>query len=637
MCRITGFWDFNHKDYSGDEVIEKMTDTLKHGGPDNEGFYTDEYVFLGHRRLSIIDLSDAGKQPMIFGKYIIVFNGEIYNYQHIREELKTFGYEFTTGSDTEVVLKAFDKWGYECVHQFRGMFTFAIWNTSTKKLLLCRDRVGVKPLYWYQKDGLFMFASEVKAFHQHQGFDKTINQQAVTLFLQTGYIKSPYCIFKFAHKMMPGSFLELNDSGDTKTWQYWDVREKYLEAIPSNKSEKELIDDCESLLKESFQLRMVADVPVGMFLSGGIDSSLVTALLQNQSSRPLNTFTIGFDDPRYNEAQHAKKVAQQLGTNHTELYCSEKHFEEIIPLMPEIYDEPFGDSSGIPTFLVSRLAKEHVTVTLSADAGDEIFTGYNRYIFTEKFHSTLNRVPNFAKNIMSSIIKRMDVNTASSIISRLPLSENYKKNVDARLPKAVALLSAKSKLDFLYGSTLFINTDELNELHIGDNDISIFDKDLSLKDGLNYAAYGVVDIESYLEGDILAKVDRATMRVALEGREPFLDHKIIEFAMSLPDHMKLRNGETKWILRQILYKYVPKELIERPKMGFGVPIDIWLSTILKNELIQLLNDKRFFEAFNLNNEYVKNIINQFLSNRGFNSWIIWFLYCLHQWYLKWIK
>jgi asparagine synthase (glutamine-hydrolysing) len=633
MCRIVGMVSKSVTE----SLLSKMRDTLIHGGPDDAGSYVSETdgIGLAQRRLSIIDLTAGGHQPMFFKNFVIVYNGEIYNYKEVRDALRDQGYEFTTESDTEVILKAFDHWGYDCVHQFRGMFAFAIWNTATKKLLLCRDRVGVKPMYWYQKDGLFMFASELKAFHEHPDFDKTINQQAVSLFLQTGYIKSPYCIFKNASKLQPGSFLELDAEGNTKIWKYWSVREKYLSASQSEKSENELIQECETLLRDSFQLRMVADVPVGMFLSGGIDSSLVTALLQDQSLRPLNTFTIGFDDPRYNEAQHAKKVAKHLGTHHTELYCNEKHFEEIIPLMPEIYDEPFGDSSGIPTFLVSKLAREHVTVSLSADAGDEIFTGYNRYLFAENFHSKLNLVPSFAKNILSNIIKRMDVNTASSLISLLPLPENYKKNIDARLPKAVALLSAKSKLDFLYSSTLFINTDNLHKLHTGDNNVFIFDKDLPLKDGLNYAAYGVADIESYLEGDILAKVDRATMRVALEGREPFLDHEIIEFAMSLPDNLKLRNGETKWILRQILYKYVPKELIERPKMGFGIPLDAWLQTMLKNDLQKVCEDKDFINVFSFNQVEVRRLITQYLDKKGFSTHLIWYLYSLHQWYKTW--
>lgn len=639
MCRITGFVHKNSSSVDMEQILESMRDSMIHGGPDDAGSYqsVQDGVGMAQRRLSVIDLSQGGHQPMFFQNYVIVYNGEIYNYKEVRDALKQEGYEFNTVSDTEVILKAYHHWGYDCVHQFRGMFAFAIWDTQTKKILLCRDRVGVKPMYYYQKDGLFLFASELKAFHKHPDFDKTINQQAVSLFLQTGYINSPHSIFKYAHKLNPGCFLELDSEGNTKIWSYWNIREKYLSASPSQKSESELISECESLLNESFKLRMVADVSVGMFLSGGIDSSLVTALLQNLSSRQLNTFTIGFDDPRYNEAQHAKKIAQYLGTNHTELYCNEKHFEEIIPTMPEMYDEPFGDPSGIPTFLVSKLARKYVTVSLSADAGDEIFTGYNRYLFAEQMFSKLRYLPNFTRGWIANWVRNLDFNRANTLLSYLPLSDHYKKSLDSRLPKLASVLMADSKIDFLYNSTIYVSKTDLKRLHREDEQSLVFDKNLILKNQLHFAAFGVLDIESYLEGDILTKVDRATMHVALEGREPFLDHKIIEFAMGLPDHMKLRNGQTKWILRQILYKYVPKELIERPKMGFGVPIDTWLTTILKNELVILANDEHFCDTFKLDQNYVQELIAQFLAKKGFSSWIIWFLYSLYKWYLRWIK
>ncbi|MFZ1495914.1 MAG: asparagine synthase (glutamine-hydrolyzing), partial [Saprospiraceae bacterium] len=566
----------------------------------------------------------------------IVFNGEIYNYKTIREQLIQQGYNFSTNSDTEVILKAFDCWSYDCVHHFRGMFAFAIWNQKTQKLLLCRDRVGVKPLYWYLKDGLFMFASELKAFHQHPNFNKTINHHAVSLFLQTGYIKSPYCIFEYAQKLLPGSFLEIDEQLQIKTWKYWDVKEIYFAALPSQNSESELISQCENLLRESFQLRMVADVPVGMFLSGGIDSSIVTALLQTQATQPLNTFTIGFENKAYNEATHAKKVAEHLGTNHTELYCTEQHFEDIIPLLPEIYDEPFGDSSGIPTYLVSKLAQQHVTVSLSADAGDEIFTGYTRYLYADQLYNKLHKIPKFAKTWASNILENISPNRLNSIVNVLPVPPKYKKNIDTRIPKLSALMTANTKLDYLYGASIFFTSEVLNSIHHASNDVTIFDKKLPLFNELNYSAYGVVDIESYLEGDILTKVDRATMRVALEGREPLIDHKIIEFAMQLPDHYKIRNGETKWILRQILYKYVPKTLIERPKMGFGIPLDNWLSTILRGELLQMTTDKNFMEAFALDQKEITRVANLYLSKRGFNLYFIWYLYCLHQWYKRWL-
>jgi asparagine synthase (glutamine-hydrolysing) len=494
-------------------------------------------------------------------------------------------------------------------------------------------------MYWYQKDDLFMFASELKAFHEHPDFDKTINHSAVSIFLQTGYIKSPHSIFKYAHKLEPGSFLEIDENREIRQWKYWSVRDIYSNSVPNTKSEIELIDECERLLIESFQLRMVADVPVGMFLSGGIDSTLVTTLLQKNAPKPIKTFTIGFDDPTLNEANYAKEIAQYLGTDHTELYCTEKDFEEIIPQLATFYDEPFGDSSAIPTFLVSKLAKQKVTVSLSADGGDEIFTGYNRYLFSETLHGNFSKLPMSFRKALGFILDNLDIDTVKKVINLLPIPTNYKLNIDARLPKLKEGLTAKSDLDFLYAATLFITPQNLKRLHLFNesNAIEVFDKNIEIIDRLKYAAFGVADIESYLEGDILAKVDRATMQNALEGREPFLDHKIIEFAMSLPDNMKMRKGETKWILRQILYKYVPKEMMERPKMGFGIPLDKWLSTILKEKLINLKNDENFANILLLDKSELGNLIDKYLAKKSQSTYLIWYLYCLHQWYLKWIK
>jgi asparagine synthase (glutamine-hydrolysing) len=634
MCRINGIIQTN----VDINVLELMRDSLIYGGPDDAGIFVNESknIGLAQRRLSIIDLSEGGHQPMKYKDYVIVFNGEIYNYNDIAKELIGLGYKFDSGSDTEVILKAFHCWGYDSVHKFRGMFTFALWNESTKKLLLCRDRVGVKPLYWYQKEGLFLFASELKAFHKHPDFDKTINQDAVSLFLQTGYIRSPFSIFKYAHKLEPGSFLEIDENNNIKKWKYWDVREQYLNAELSDESEDVLIEKCETILTESFKLRMVADVPVGMFLSGGIDSSLVTALLQKEYSTPLNTFTIGFEDPKFNEAKYAKEIAKHIGTNHTELYCNEKHFEEIIDSLPEYYDEPFGDSSAIPTYLVSKLARKAVTVSLSADGGDEIFTGYNRYLFSDKLFDKVQHIPKPLREIGSKLVSTFSTKFVENIIQYLPISESYKKNIDARLPKIVEALKANTPLDFLYASTLFISEENLKKAHDFTSIEQIFDKNLLIRNQMKNSAYGVADIESYLEGDILAKVDRATMQVALEGREPFLDHKIIEFALTLPDNMKLRNGETKWILRQILYKYVPKQILDRPKMGFGIPLNDWLSTILKQDLLEISMNQNFLNCFKLNPEYIQNNINNYLKGKGDSPFFVWYLFCLYKWYQKWM-
>jgi asparagine synthase (glutamine-hydrolysing) len=634
MCRITGVISPS----TNESTLVKMLDTLVHGGPDDSGIFinTNRSIGLGQRRLAIIDLSQGGHQPKKWNEFVVVFNGEIYNYQEISDELSQHGYTFDSTSDTEVLLKAFEKWGTACVHKFRGMFSFAIWNEKTNRLLLCRDRLGVKPLYWYQKDNLFMFASELKAFHQHPNFDMSINQEAVSLYLQTGYIKSPHCIFKYAHKLEPGHFLEVEMGQIPQIWSYWKAR-NFLNQKTAVLSDTEAISECENVLTESFKLRMVADVQVGMFLSGGIDSSLVTALLQNCSTKPLNTFTIGFDDLRFNEASFAKEIAKHLKTNHTELYCKESDFDEIIQELPDIYDEPFGDSSGIPTFLVSKLARQKVKVSLSADGGDELFTGYNRYLFAENLFSKFDKIPNFLKSILSNTVSKIDVKSAEAFLNILPVPAYYKKNVDARLPKLQATLKAKSHLEFLYSSTIFVNTEQLERIHKSDKIATVFDRHIPEHKGFRFASYGVADIESYLEGDILCKVDRATMRVALEGREPFLDHKIVEYALGLSDKFKIRDNQTKWLLRQILYKYVPKELIERPKMGFGIPLDRWLSTILVGDLELMKNDTYFFEAFNLNKTEVGKLVDLYLAGKSFSPFFIWYLYCLYKWYLRWIE
>jgi asparagine synthase (glutamine-hydrolysing) len=384
---------------------------------------------------------------------------------------------------------------------------------------------------------------------------------------------------------------------------------------------------------DSFNLRMVSDVPVGMFLSGGVDSSIVTALLQQTSSKPLNTFTIGFENKKFNEAQHAKKIAKHIGTNHTELYCDENDFKNIIPLIPDMYDEPFGDSSAIPTFLVSKLAREKVKVSLSADGGDEIFGGYTRYFLTNKYYTKLNNTPFFLRNFVRNALGTISIDTIRKLNNFI--TGNKLNNLDARIPKLVEVLKSNSEIDFLYSATKNLSEKELLKLSENKEIESIFERDLPFFSNRKLTAYGLLDIESYLEGDIMAKVDRATMKVALEGREPFLDHKIIEFAFGLPDKMKFRDGETKWILRRILYNYVPKELIDRPKMGFGIPLDNWLNTYLKDDLQLISSDSYFCEKFRLRQHEVKKIINLYLNGKYNNPTTIWFLYILHKWYLRW--
>jgi asparagine synthase (glutamine-hydrolysing) len=475
-----------------------------------------------------------------------------------------------------------------------------------------------------------MFASELKAFYEYHEFDKTINQSAVNLFLKTGYIKSPLSIYEFTHKLAPGSFLEIDQDFNIRTWKYWDVREKYYNTNINNKDEKLLIPECEKVLEESFGLRMVSDVPVGLFLSGGVDSSIVTALLQKNSDKPLNTFTIGFHEKKYNEANYAKKVAEHIGTYHTELYCTENDFKDIIVDLPEFYDEPFGDSSAIPTYLVSKLARKSVTVCLSADGGDELFTGYNRYLFAENLASKLSLIPSSFRHVISNMLENIDVRSIEFIQNIFPQIN------ESRIIKLSEALKSQSKIDFLYASTQYISKNKIKQLHLFDCNDEIFDKSILIKENSEYSAFGVVDIESYLEGDILTKVDRATMQVALEGREPFLDHKIIEYALGLPDSVKIKNGDTKWILKQILYQYVPQKLIERPKMGFGIPLENWLKCLLKDDLIQMINDKNFIMSFKLSEDFLKEIVYNYFNKNIGSSYFLWNLYALYSWYKRWL-
>jgi asparagine synthase (glutamine-hydrolysing) len=638
MCRITGFLDFNEQHiYDRPATLVKMRDTLAYGGPDNGGQYISENLFLGHRRLSIIDLSEAGNQPFEWDNFVLVFNGEIYNYQEIRHELQALGYTFQSDSDTEVILKSFKAWGKKAVHRYRGMFAFTLWDKDTQKLLLCRDRVGVKPLFWYWKDGLFLFASELKAFHEHPYFDKTINQKAVSLFLQQGYITAPLSIFEYAHKVNAGHFVEIDTTTQAITIEsYWDIEIIFEQKTLDTRPENLILEELEPLLSESFGLRMVADVPVGMFLSGGIDSSLVVALLQKQTNQQLKTFTIGFEDERFNEAHFAKKIAQHIGTDHTELYCSEADFKEVIPKIADFYDEPFGDSSCIPTFIVAQLAKQQVKVSLSADGGDEVFGGYTKYEIAKNFFPKFQKIPRQVRQLLHHVASPINPNWVEKNASKLPILRGY-SGVGNKFSKFKKGIGATDMVDFFNQSSTYTTSEGLKKLFPLYE--PRFESKMSLPDEERLISYlGIIDIKTYLEGDIMTKVDRATMQVALEGREPFLDHKIIEFACALPDSLKIKDKQAKYLLRKILYKYVPQEMIERPKQGFAIPLEQWLRTdALQAELKSLCHDTAFINTFQFQEKVLQKLIFDFLNNKRYqNAHFIWFLYTLFSWYKRWI-
>ena len=634
MCGISGFVDFDKK--TGLSVLEKMTQVLAHRGPDGEGYgiYNSPHATLGlgHRRLSIIDLSEGGSQPQAFQSLHITFNGEIYNYAEIKKRLQDKGHSFHSHSDTEVILHAYSEWGADALRQFIGMFAFVIYDERKETVFACRDRAGVKPFFYYWKNGFFLFGSELKALIQHPGFIKDIDLDAVAAFMQYGYVPTPYCIFKDVQKLKPGYYLEFNIKSQTLvTKQYWNVYDAY------NKPALEIdlpdaITETEKLLSNAFQYRMVSDVPVGVFLSGGFDSTCVTALLQKNNTDKIKTFTIGVPDVGLNEAPFAKEIASHLGTDHTEYYCTEKEALEIVPQLPFFYDEPFADSSAIPTTLVSKIAREKVTVALSADAGDEIFAGYNRYDYVMKYGKKLQQVPRFLRKSAAAV---MDLIPADAI----PVL-NKKYLFHSRYEKVKTLFKNPSGRNILMSLTRQMNDNDILDLFKTSISplLTAFDSQELRKENYSELAYMMaVDYQTYLLDDILQKVDRATMSVSLEGREPFLDQRIIEWAARLPMDYKYNNGNKKFILKEIVYKYVPKEMMDRPKMGFGIPIAKWLQNELKPYV-----DKYFDEDFVLRqdifkSEEIRRIKRSFYEGKIERAEKIWYILMFQMWYDKWIN
>lgn len=644
MCRINGAWDFNfHNQYNPLLINQAMRDTLTHGGPDDAGEWKhpDLTLTFGHRRLSIIDLSPLGHQPMSFEHLTICFNGEIYNFQEIRNELLQLGYSFQSHSDTEVILKAWHQWNKKCLEKFRGMWAFALWDNQAQTLILSRDRAGVKPLFWYQHSGLFLFASELKAFHKHPGFKAELDRNAVAEYFQYGYISAPKAIFKNTYKLNPGHLLFIGTNGEVKTESWWNPVNFALEGIKEKESwlsrkPEAIRDELEEILNEAFNLRMVADVPVGMFLSGGIDSSLVTAILQKTNSRPVKTFTIGFEEKAFDESQWAAKVAKHLGTDHTELTCVPEDARDILPSLAQIYDEPFGDSSAIPTILVSRLARKQVTVALSADAGDEQFFGYSYYPAVNQRWNKWGNNPlypllglgmrPFPPGLIQTILKKYSGASVSAADKFIKLRN---------------LLSIRDRKIFYDTTVKLIVQDELPTLlalapeglekQRMDRVNEYLHADLSYPQEMMLA-----DMRTYLPDDILVKVDRATMSVALEGREPFLDNKIMEYALRMPYELKYREGKSKWILRQILYKHIPKEWVDRPKQGFAVPINEWFKQDLKEYYNQYLNEDRIRKEGIFIPETVSRMLRQYHQHGGMNAHKLWLLLNFQLWKEKYL-
>ncbi|MGJ0298309.1 asparagine synthase (glutamine-hydrolyzing) [Aliarcobacter cryaerophilus] len=629
MCGIAGFCDFSKK--SDRETLIKMTDVLHHRGPDDSGynFYENEYanIGLGHRRLSILDLSVHGHQPMEYSHLEIIFNGEVYNFEEISKELESFGYIFESHSDTEVILKAYHHWGIKAVDKFIGMFAIVIYDKEAQKLIFIRDRAGVKPLNYYFKDGLFLFSSEIKSFHQHSKFEKKINIDALALFFQYSYILEPHTIFMHTHKLPAGHYAEINIiNAEFKIYKYWDVIDNYNKP-KLDISFEEAKSETQKLLKSACEYRMVSDVPVGIFLSGGYDSSAVTAILQKDKTEKIKTFSIGFYEEKYNEAHHAKKVAEYLGTDHTEYYCTQKDAQELLPLMSEIWDEPFGDSSNIPTTLVSRLARKDVTVSLSADGGDEIFGGYDKYTQTVKYQNIFSKVPSVFVDIMELINPKY----------LLGLNKTY--NFTNRYERLKTLIKAKDEIEMMSGIAYYFNPSEVNSLFGKSTTIKTsFDDKIFLNlHNDNIDKMMAIDYKTYQLDDILVKVDRATMSVGLEGREPFLDHRVIEFVSQLPSNYKINNGNKKYILKSIVHDYIPKEMMDRPKMGFGIPLNEWFGNELKKYVLEYLDSEKVGKTGVLNVTEVERLKKQWFENNNFSANKIWLILTFMIWHERWMR
>jgi len=636
MCGIAGFLDMRATTAANELAsrVKAMATTIAHRGPDDSGVWVDAEagIALGHRRLSIVDLSALGHQPMhsADARYVISFNGEVYNFPDLRAELEALGHSFNGGSDTEVMLAAVSAWGLEAaVKRFVGMFAFALWDRHTRTLHLVRDRLGVKPLYWSLLNGHLLFGSELKALMAHPAWHGEIDPEAAAAFVRHSYIPGPATIFRGVHKLPPGSILTLQAGGEPVIESYWSLSEVIDRPRNEGIGETEALDQLDHLLRDATRRRMIADVPLGAFLSGGLDSSTVVALMQAQSNRQVRTFSIGFHEKEYDEAPYAKAVAQHLGTDHTELYVSAKEALDVVPRLADWFDEPFADSSQIPTFLVSRMTREHVTVALSGDGGDEMFAGYPRYGLAESLWRRIGGVPAGLRCSAGSLIRSVPepfLDRAASLVPARLRPQSFGRKAH-RLATLIGLpgddnLHAELAAVWPYETTLVPSAK--GSLRIAPEP-GLADR---LPDFVSRMQY--YDTLTYLPDDILVKVDRCSMAVALEARAPFLDYRVAEFAWSLPPHMKRRNGESKWLLRRLLDRYVPRHLVERPKMGFSVPVGAWLRGPLRDWGRDLLAPSKLADGL-LDAAQVSRLWDEHQQGHANRETVLWNLLMFQAW------
>mgnify|MGYP001194696410 CR=1 FL=1 len=641
MCGISGIL-YSHSHHEVSFISKLMNQELTHRGPDASGQWIDDNntVALSHRRLSILGLGIDGNQPMSSkcGRFIIVFNGEIYNFQQIKKQLQLS--DLKSGSDTEVLIEAISKIGItRTLDIANGMFAFAVWDKKNLCMTLARDRMGEKPIYYSIQNNALIFASELKALTKASGFEFKICSKALNLYFQHGYVPAPYSIYKQVNKLLPGHFIEFSQENLTnqdslvQSKPFWELRHSldFKKKVFYKNNPQDAIKDLTILLEQSTKKQMVSDVPIGSFLSGGIDSSIITALMQKNSMNPINTFSIGFYDKSFNEAQYAKEVANFLGTNHIEHYVSPDEAYEVIPDLGRIYDEPFADPSQIPTYLVSKIAKQNVTVALSGDGGDELFGGYNRHVFLkmwESFEVLPYQMRKLAGKLLNAgqNIKLFNILESADLINFLPNNLNDKvSKISNRLidiKDSKELIKSLSKIDNSYQTAI-------NENLIAENTEAFHNFETypgSLMEKMTY-----LDAMKYLPDDILVKVDRASMANSLETRAPFLDYELVNFAFGLPEDLRVRNRNSKWILKQALYKFVPRELIDRPKMGFGVPVGSWINGPLKNWANSLLTEEKLNREGLLNTKLIRD---RWLAHQnGSANWdsFLWSVLMFVQW------